>query len=187
MTGPLEALNLQHFTYSVYHYVSESDDFLLDPPYQRQSVWSPEQRVNLIRSFLLGVPIGSVILNDRFKAGVGYHFAVVDGRQRIETVRAWFAGAVAVPTSWWTDEDLGAPRDQLGDTVTVNDLSEVAVRDCKRRWQLPAAEARLPEQAEPDLYLLVNFGGVAQTDDDRARVEALTTADHTPDAKELTR
>lgn len=50
-------------------YWSEKDHLLLSPPYQRGLVWGHKRKVNLIRSLLLGVPIPSIVVNDRFAAG----------------------------------------------------------------------------------------------------------------------
>lgn len=94
---------------------------LLDPPYQRTSVWGPEQRQNLIRSFLMGLPIPAVVLNDRFAAGDGafwsgtrdWRVAVVDGRQRLETLLDWWSGKLAVPAAWFSQDRLRHPAVEL--------------------------------------------------------------------------
>jgi len=44
---------------------------LLDPPYQRGDVWGYKRQANLIRSILLGVPIPSIIINDRWQGEGG--------------------------------------------------------------------------------------------------------------------
>lgn len=178
----LTELLMQPYAYTAMHYVvhgpgedadTAPDPFILDTPYQRQSVWNDEQRINLVRSLMLGVPIGAVTLNVTGNSARPY--AVVDGRQRIETIRSWFADGFASPTDWWTDEELlGSPAD-YPDGVRYSDLTSLGRMRCKTRWKLPANEARLPADQEPGLYLLVNFSGVAQTDQDRERVEALAT------------
>ena len=92
----------------------------LHAPYQRGSVWTVQQRQLLIKSFLLGVPVPTVIVNDRYSAGfVGedgvadVRYAVVDGKQRVETILAWFADELAVPASWF-------PRDHLEGVVETD-------------------------------------------------------------------
>ena len=80
---------------------SRRDDYLLDPPYQRGSVWTVEQRRNLIRSILIGLPIGAIAVNDRGWQGADQpSFAVIDGRQRIEALRAFRDGEFGIPAHW---------------------------------------------------------------------------------------
>ncbi len=78
---PLPRLSLQSYNHTVMHYTMERDEgdiFDLETPYQRGSVWDDSRRQALIRSMLMGLPTGSVIINKR-----GYHlqkaYAVVDG------------------------------------------------------------------------------------------------------------
>src|SRR5262245_25385378 len=76
----------------------------LNAPYQRASVWSEDQRIALVRSWLLGLPVPAVLFNSRattawtaengtdvMETGQGL-YGVVDGKQRIETAIAWFNG-----------------------------------------------------------------------------------------------
>lgn len=68
----------------------------VDPPYQRGSVWTSDQRVALVRSWMIGLPAGVIIISDRdnpnwaaatedvYKAGAAV-WAAVDGKQRILT------------------------------------------------------------------------------------------------------
>lgn len=151
------------------------DPFILDPPYQRGSVWTHEQRVNLVRSLIMGLPIGSIWTSDR---GGANGYAIVDGRQRVETLRAWFDDDLAVPAGWFEPRDL--PDDLAADPgdalVTYAGLSDTGRRRCTTGWHVGELQvSRLTEQQEAELYLLINFGGVPQADDDRAR--AATIAD----------
>lgn len=76
--------------------MTERYDF--DPPYQRASVWTPKQRVELIKSLLQGLPIGSLFLNRR---SILEPMRVVDGKQRLETLLMWIRDEVAVPADWF--------------------------------------------------------------------------------------
>lgn len=143
----------------------QDGDLILDAPYQRGSVWTEDQRVALIKSWILGVPIPAVTLNDR-----DYRFYAVDGKQRIETAVAWFAGDLAVPASWF-------PSDVVENTVDTDDgeyVTHKGLVDSERThqgmmWTLAVVEGKLPTEAdEAALYLLVNGGGTAQTDADMA-------------------
>ena len=153
----------------------------ISPVYQRGSVWTTEQRMGLIKSWLIGLPIPAVIINDRFThlwpfdkaTGLpegGFMLAVVDGKQRIETAQMWFAGDLAVPASWWEPESVERTvTTEDGEYVTFTGLSEVAQRVFWNRSLLPVIEAKVGSIAEEaGLYLLVNGAGTAQTAEDLA-------------------
>src|ERR1044071_6477591 len=109
---------------------ARSGALVLDPPYQRGDVWTEEQRVNLIRSLLMGVPIPALIVNRRGgnsawseKYGdVGEAwYACIDGKQRITTGVLWFTGYLFIPSSWLRPEFL--PEEGVGSLASYRDLS----------------------------------------------------------------
>lgn len=167
------------------------DQMDTNPPYQRGDVWTYDQRVALVKSWLMGVPIPALILNTRDNPGwaategsiwgngrhetFGAVWAMVDGKQRLETARLWFTDELAVPASWFDPERVESTMDtDDGPYVTYRGLTEVGRRFVARGWHLPVIEAKLPSlRAEAELYLLVNGGGTAQTQadmDNAARV-----------------
>jgi hypothetical protein len=153
---------------------------VLDAPYQRPSVWTIAQRQNLVRSWLSGIPVPAVIVNNRWDGpwGPDRGYAVVDGKQRLETAVAWFEGELAVPASWFQPADY-TETTATGDGpyVTYNQLSDARRRLLSNRAQLPMLEAHLDSlRAEAELYDLVNTGGTNQRDEDidRARAVART-------------
>src|SRR4051812_12326951 len=146
----------------------------MDPPYQRDHVWTTEQRVALVKSWIMGVPIGAVILNRRdnrqwrentgqdvYGPG-GFVWGVVDGKQRIETARMWFNGELRVPCAWFAKEDV-EPAFADFNHVDYYNLTLPMRRHQGTTWFLPVIEATLPSpQTEAELFLLVNGGGTAQ-------------------------
>lgn len=169
----LQSLNLQPSTRSVMHFLpraGEEDYLELNPPYQRGTVWQVEQRQALFYSLLRGVPVGAVTVNDRFRANrraSDAAYAVVDGKQRIETLRLFAADEFAIPADWMGDRDV-LDEDAEGG-VRWSGLSEVG----RRRIQnlpLPTIEAAVPTiEEEAQLYLLINESGAEQTDADIRR------------------
>ena len=158
------------------HVFSQTD---MRPPYQRGDVWTTEQRMGLVRSWLMGVPVPAIVLNNRCSpVWEGEHpdetggpaWAVVDGKQRMQTAKMWFTGQIFVPRSWLPRGDApGYKYTDDGPYSSFNDLSDVAYRRCRRSFILPVIEAELPTvQAEAELYLLLNGGGTPQTDNDMA-------------------
>lgn len=165
-------------------------DVEVDTPYQRGSVWNNEQKVNLIRSMLLGVPIPSIIVNNRgtrnWEAANGWSayepdrslYGVIDGKQRIEAARDWFEGKLQVPASWFDAEVVEhTVKTDDGPYVTYNDLTLTGRRLMNNRAFFSIVEAQLPSiKAEANMYLLVNGAGVAQTDADYDRVEKIANS-----------
>lgn len=162
----------------------------LNPPYQRGRVWTVEQNQNLVYSMLAGIPIGAVCINRRpWQQGAVTDTTVVDGQQRITAIRAFMDDETAVPADWFAD-DMG-PRGEarmsyINETCGTITHAGVEVEGVRfsglnrngrglfTRCTIGVLEANLPTvEAEAELYLLLNFGGVAQTDDDRQRAEAV--------------
>ena len=74
----------------------------------------------------------------------------------------------AVPASWFPAEHVERTEDTGdGPYVRYSGLSVIGQRIFANRAMLPVIEAKVATiSAEADLYLLVNMGGTAETDDD---------------------
>jgi hypothetical protein len=156
----------------------------LNPPYQRGHVWTEDQRVALVKSWIMGLAIPAVVLNDRCNQawasangsvfdsekvdGNWLLWAVVDGKQRIETARQWFTGQLAVPASWFESEWVETTTEtEDGPYVDYYGLSDVGARFTNRDFQLGVIETSLGTvREEAEMYLLVNGGGTLQTQAD---------------------
>jgi hypothetical protein len=130
----------------------------MDTPYQRGDVWGPIRQQNLIRSLLIGIPVPSIIVNDRMAANWvnDYRMAVIDGKQRMTAILRFLNGELAVPGEWFG----------LSGEVKLTDLPEGPKR---RIHNTPIAfsEGRLAnEEEERQVFELVNFGGVPQGESD---------------------
>lgn len=149
-------------------YWSKDSQLLLTPPYQRGDVWGPKRQRNLIRSILLGIPIPSIIINDRFSAAWNSSretvpesdcIAVIDGKQRITAILAFLTDELAVPAEWFGCEG------QSG-LILFSNLPLPNQRGF-RQTPLQMSEGQLPNiEAEIEVFELVNFGGLAQGESD---------------------
>lgn len=164
----------------------QDGDITYDLPYQRGAVWTTEQRMMLIFSMMSGTPIPALIVNKRpsrmwFDADGGRLpvAAVIDGQQRITTVRMYMEGDLAVPASWFPAEHVIETEDtDDGPYVRYYGLARRAQRDVENR-PVPVAEAHLTTvAAEAEVYLRVNGSGTPQTTEDMARA-ATVAADTT--------
>lgn len=158
----------------------EDGDLDINPPYQRGAVWTNDQRVALMYSLLCGIPVPTLIINDRHGPhwtdtaaydrhdGVGASYAVVDGKQRLLCVKAWYDGELAIPASWVEPSYITATEETPdGPYVRATGLSDLGRRGTGERILLPVGEAMAGSlREEAKLYLLVNGGGTPQTEAD---------------------
>lgn len=174
---PLQRLSMSTRNYTVSHYLTAENRpemFQLDPPYQRGSVWTVEQRRALIQSMYLGLPFGAVTVNDRDlfdddvqeRYGSPYYLGVIDGRQRIETIRAFAAGGFSIPAWWLEDRDK---LEGVGEDVDYSGLSEAGRRRFENIGFPMQTTSVTGLAAEADIFLLLNGGGTAQDDASMAR------------------
>lgn len=162
------------------------DDFVeLSPSYQRGSVWTTEQRIALVRSWLAGVPVPAVAINERrgnFGGAERYDgpvYAVIDGKQRIETAVAWFNGDLLVPASWFKAEDvLETEETEDGPYVRYTRLAKRSQLDLGFYAKLPVIETHVDSEAEEAaLYVLLERSGVSQSAEDVARAERVAAGE----------
>lgn len=167
-TTPLARVPMNTYNRAAEHLADQirNGQIDLNPPYQRGEVWTEDQQVALIFSLMSGLPIPTLILNQR---ETDPPYAVIDGKQRLTAVAAWFGGELAVPASWFRDGMVATPVDtEDGPYVTFDGLTDLGQRYASR-MVLPVGEAMLPTvQAEAEVYLLVNGGGTPQSDADMA-------------------
>lgn len=139
-------------------YWHEKGYLRLDPPYQRGDVWGDQRRRNLIRSIVLGVPIPSIIINDRMSArwAKDYTLAVIDGKQRITAVLRFMQDDLDVPGEWFGMQ---------GD-VKFSMLSDRSKRGFHNH-PMAFTEGQLGTlEEEQQVFDLVNFGGLSQGEQD---------------------
>lgn len=164
--------------------IFSSEDGDLNPEYQRGSVWTEDQRIALVRSWLMGLPIPAVVVNDRIfgswpkdRSGPLGRFAysAIDGKQRIETAIAWFAGELAVPASWFPADVVETTEDtEDGPYVRHTGLVASEQRHQGMMFKLPMVEAQVATlQEEAEIFVLLNGAGTPQTEANIAVAQAV--------------
>lgn len=207
LPAPLTETSLNPMTRPLSHYLpstysdrtaATAEIFDLSAPYQRGSVWEDDQRRALIKSLLLKLPTGAILISKVPYDKFGATYRIVDGKQRIETVRTFVAGNLTIPGWWVHPRWLNDPADRERD-ITFDDLSpqgqtafttrsipsiefdpqRESHRDLESgKWQ---HRDRTPEEilrAEAEMYLLINFGGVEQTEEDWQRAADMARQDY---------
>jgi hypothetical protein len=70
----------------------DSNDYDLNPEFQRRHRWNDLRRSRLIESFIINVPIPPIFLyEDRYG-----HYEVMDGLQRLTAIRDFYRGGFAL-------------------------------------------------------------------------------------------
>lgn len=188
---PLDHTSLNPSYQSVKWLATRAQDgtLVLDAPYQRGDVWTLDQRVALVQTWLRGLPAGVVILADRgtekwiqanpgrdpYETGEGM-YACVDGRQRVTTGLLWFNGEFSVPASWFPAPYVETTEEtEDGPYVRYTGLTIVGQRFMKRYCSLLVAETKdcATEAEEAAFYLLVNGGGTPQSTTDMANAASV--------------
>lgn len=161
-------LNQSNRAVECLNFYRQTRDLELSPPYQRGDVWGIRRRRNFIRSLLMGIPIPSIIVNDRLMADfVGDKpeaFAVIDGKQRCTTILMFMDDRFTVPAEWFEPRCLATGKPE----IAYSELSIVGQRMFRGRG-IAISEARLKTlEDEQEVFELVNFGGIPQgeLDDD---------------------
>ena len=88
---------------SILHMYSLRESIWFNPPYQRMSdVWPMEKRQLLIDSILNGYDVPKFYFHEFFPArvidGKKFKYAIVDGKQRLETIFSYIEGRFALDT-----------------------------------------------------------------------------------------
>ena len=140
--------------WTVEEYVSRATTGRMDvnTPYQLPTVWTVEQRRNLMYSWLMGLPIPAVLLNSRIEwPNHSTEYAVVDGKQRIETALAWFRGELTIPREWLPTEWLTPGTSPM---VGLTDMTKP--RMVERLMDIPFVMTQVPTiRKEALLYVLI--------------------------------
>lgn len=125
----------------------------LNPDYQREHVWTREQQVAYVEYVLSGGEVGKAIIWNATSWPVddGNPIELVDGKQRLEAVRAFLRG------------DFKAH----GMTYEPNDALGV---ECRFHWRICSLATRAEVLA---LYLNINAGGTPHTAHEIERVRSL--------------
>ena len=177
--APLAQIRLSGTAYSWGDLIGQinAGELSYDTPYQRGTVWTPGQRIMLIHSIVDGTPIPALVINERpwtstFAAdGTMLPSAVViDGKQRLMTVRMFLAGEFAVPASWFNPQMVTATEDTPdGKYVRYTGLSQPQQRSIKRATATVSIGKVPTVREEAEIYLRVNGAGTPQTAADMGR------------------
>jgi hypothetical protein len=73
----------------------KNNDIVIDPPFQRQPVWTNQRKANLIQSIVLGYPVPCIMLVETFK-NHKKQYICIDGKQRCISICDFLEDKVSV-------------------------------------------------------------------------------------------
>lgn len=121
------------------------------PSWQRGLVWTEAQMVRLLESAWRGLSIGTYTINQSPQYRGEFDGILIDGQQRLYALQCYFEGKFPVYGYTWQEV---TEIDRRGFLMGRHFSSYITRTD--------------DEQYLRDYYNLMNFGGVAHTDDQRA-------------------
>lgn len=131
----------------------------LEPSFQRQSVWSMQQRTNLLESVFRGYPIPSIFLYRHVDEGTGQTiFEVIDGKQRIESLLMYMGvlrGRFAAP--------LRLPHWERAEQVDWTRLRRLKEQHLLEEYRLQVTEIEADLSDIIELFVRINSTGNALT------------------------
>ncbi|WP_421288613.1 DUF262 domain-containing protein [Aeromonas veronii] len=93
----------------------------LEPPYQRNSVWSEEKQSFLIDSIIKNIPIPPIFLHQKIDDATGKTvYAVIDGKQRLESIFKFIKGEI--PSS--SEDETSPLYDEKTSGIWFSDLAK---------------------------------------------------------------
>ena len=125
----------------------EQGRFILDPDFQRDFVWDRDKQSRLIESILLRIPLPVFYVAE----DSGGRLIVVDGRQRLTTIRQFLTGSLT----------LKLPDREELHRRKFNDLEtrlQHRIEDCQLHFYI--IDHAVPEKARLDIFERVNGGEV---------------------------
>lgn len=135
----------------------------ISPDFQRAHVWTEEQQVAWLEFFLRGGKTGRVIYFNHpgwgrsWKSRKGKpHFVIVDGKQRLEAIRRFIQGEIALYGSFYPE---------FTDRLRIIQTMKINVNDLETRAEVL------------QWYIEFNAGGTPHTDAEIDRVRALLEAE----------
>ncbi len=149
-------------TFSLFQVIDDikAGDIDLAPDFQRQRVWGTRQKVRLVESVLLRIPLPAFY----FSADKAGRLSVVDGVQRLSTLHDFFEGVFPLTQAAleYLSVDTLRRRGAGGDDghCYFADLDSPWTRRMRQtQFTTYVIDSQTPEQVKFDIFRRINTGG----------------------------
>jgi hypothetical protein len=139
----------------------------LNPDFQRNEVWTPEKKCQLIESLMLKIPLPMFYVS----IDENSHFNVVDGLQRLSTIRDFVLGQNYLKSKDESEKGNGMTLQKLEfwgnnfDGLQFNDLPvNIRNRILETEFTFTIINPGTPEDVKRNIFKRVNRGGEPLTD-----------------------
>ena len=143
-----------------YIFWDQENELDLNAYYQRAYVWETKEQQDFLFSLFNNLPLGTISIVNKDSPYGEPNYEVVDGKQRITTLLMFIKNEI--------------PYVVDGVEVYFKDLDDVTSRQVRNKT-LPYQELyhNVKESDKLKYFYRVNFTGVAQSDEHRAKIEDL--------------
>jgi len=161
---PYKNINIARDTLSAFQlYRKYKNDIIkLDPEFQREGVWNPKQRSELIESIIIGIPLPILYIKEN-KDG---NWILIDGRQRLSTIFDFMDNRFALSNLTILREFNGRKFSGEAEKVLMPESKHKDFLDSNIRGKIEDVNLVLhiikeptPERLTYDLFDRVNRGG----------------------------
>lgn len=146
----------------------------MDPDYQRGHVWTEEQQMDFVGFVMEGGRPPEVFVRElpyMTTTPKPPYYEIVDGKQRLTALHAWYHGKIPARLS----EEHGRRL------IWVTDLDEVELRHAKHNMNSSIQFLDSDRKKTLRIYLRLNRGGTPHTDAEIERVRKLYKAESDED------